>query len=240
MLQLAENNLVGSIPEEIGGLTALRSLDISGNHLKGSFPNSVSELTQLENLNVFGNHLSGRLPDPLIHRSLSGSLWIIAETSLLTDVTEVDFESDPSMLLCGRRRIIIRSDGSVALSTVRCRKATPKDRRTFCEVKQGKVNPGSFAALAWLAEKNGFYALQAEYWRDITEGTFESSRVSRSGKAYEVVNYADGGPFELWVIERAIEGVALSAEWEKTKTQSECSRWKDAKAPKTSQPTMPD
>ena len=230
-IELDENNLVGSMPTNIGQLAHLRWLNISRNQLKGSLPDAVGELTQLEDFMVFGNQLSGGIPDPLIHRWLSGSLWIHAEASLLTDVSEIDFESNPSMLLCGRRRIVLRSDGDVMFSTVRCRNATPNDRRTFCEVKQGHINSGGFATLSWMLTKNGFYSLQAEYSRNISEGTFESTRVSRAGKAYEVVNYADGGPFELWTIERAIEGVALSTEWKKTRTEGKCSRWRDEKAP---------
>jgi hypothetical protein len=40
-----------------------------------------------------------------------------------------------------------------------------------------------------------------------------------------VENYAGGGPFELWVIQTAIEGVASSIEWEKTTTQPGCPKW---------------
>jgi hypothetical protein len=233
-LSLDRNNLIGSIPKDIGEFTNLQWLDVAEDHLNGSIPDVLSQLTKLTDLTVYGNHFSGRLPEPLIHRWLTGSLWIGAEASLLTDVSEVDFESAPSALLCGRQRMILRSDGSVVLFTLRCRSATPRDRRTFCEVKQGEVGSGAFATLAWLLERNGFYALRPDYSRNITDSVFDSTRVTRSDKVHEVVDYAGGGPFELWVIERAIEGVALSTLWEKTKVEPSCPRWSDAsKTPTT-------
>jgi hypothetical protein len=231
-LDLLRNNLVGSIPKEIGELSGLQRFNVGMNHLIGPIPDALGQLTKLEQLEIFENHLSGRLPDPLIQRWLQGSLWLFAETPLLTDVSEIDFESDPSALLCGRQRMILRSDNTVVIFTLRCRSATPRDRRTFCEVKHGEI--GGFAMLAALLERNGFYALRPEYSRNITDSVFDSTRVTRNGKAYEVVDYAGGGPFELWVIERTIQGVALSALWEKTNSEPKCPRWRDAnKTPST-------
>ena len=163
------------------------------------------------------------LPEPFIHRWLSGDLWISAEESLFTDVSEIDFESDPSALLCGRQRLILRSDGSAISYEKRCRNATPEDRTTFCEVKEGLA--AGFAKLVWLAESNGFFSLRANYARNITDAGFESTRITKQGKLYEVVDYAGAGPFNLWVIQSAIEGVGASADWEKTTTQPECPRW---------------
>lgn len=233
-IDLGRNNLVGSIPKEIGELTNLQWLEVAEDHLSGAIPGALGQLTKLTDLSVYGNHFSGRLPDPLLQRWLTGSLWISAEASLLTDVSEVDFESAPSALLCGRQRMILRSDGSVVLFILRCRSATPRDRRTFCEVKQGEIGWGAFATLAWLLERNGFYALRPDYSRNITDSVFDSTRVTRNDNVHEVVDYAGGGPFELWVIERAIEGVALSTLWENTKVEPKCPRWGDAsKTPST-------
>ena len=71
-------------------------------------------------------------------------------------------------------------------------------------------------------EKNGFYNLKAEYSRNITGSVFETIRVTRNGKRHEVGDYAGGGPFELWVIQIAIEGIASQADWEKTTTLPVC------------------
>jgi len=93
---------------------------------------------------------------------------------------------------------------------------------TFCEVKQGGIQPDTFAHLARLLDKNGFYSLQSHYTRDITDSVFETTRVTKDGKRYEVEDYAGAGPFELWTIETAIQGVSSGIEWEKITTQPTC------------------
>lgn len=79
--------------------------------------------------------------------------------------------------------------------------------------------------LATLVEKNGFFELQPEYSRNITHQVFQDTRVRRKGEVKEVSNYAGAGPFELWQIEVAIEGVAASIDWEKTYETGECPKW---------------
>jgi Leucine Rich Repeat (LRR) protein len=224
-LDLYENNLVGSIPGSIGRLRSLQSLDLGGNHLTGAIPDTLGRLRDLEGLTLFGNHLSGTLPDPLIQRWLAGPLDISAEASLLSDVSEIDFEARSSSVLCASHRVILRSNETAISYTERCRAATPGDRTTFCEVKNGRVGAAEFARLGWLIKKNGFFGLKPEYYRNTTDAGFENTRVTENGKPYAVSDYADGGPFELWVIENAIEGVAANAEWENTSTQRECPRW---------------
>lgn len=46
--ELYMNNLVGSIPEELGGLKSLVSLDLYHNNLTGSIPASLSKLSNLK------------------------------------------------------------------------------------------------------------------------------------------------------------------------------------------------
>jgi len=219
-LNLRENNLVGAIPEEIGQLRRLDLLNLEKNHLSGAIPNSLGQLRELKRLTLYENHLSGILPGPLIQRWLAGRLDISAETSLLTDVSEIDFESRASALLCSMNRIILRPNGGIVAYNERCRNATPRDRITFCEVKVGRV--GEFGMLAWLIEKSGFFDLNPRYDGNMTDATFEDMRVTKGGKLYAVSEYAGAGPFELWTIHRAIEGVAASAHWEKTTTKRKC------------------
>jgi len=188
-------------------------------------------LVHLRTLFLFHNDLSGRLPEPLIRQWLSGSLWVTAEAPLLTDVSEIDYEFAASAILCAQHRVVLRSDTTAMRFTERCRKASPKDRRTFCEVEKGRIWGEEFALLAWTLDKNGYFTLQADYQRNITDSAFVSTRVTRNGKKYEVVEYAGGGPLELWVIHRAIEGVSSSIEWSKTETLPECPRWSKSEVP---------
>jgi len=209
--------------------TTVNELDLSENNLRGLMPEAVGQLTNLKTLYIFGNSISGMLPGSLLKRWRTGELLVSAEPQLLTDVSGIDFGSSASSLLCEQHRVILRSDRSALLFTKRCRNKTPRDRTTFCEVKKGRTFPGEFENLGWLLEKNGFFTLRGDYYRNVTDGLFESTRATRGGKGYEVVDYAGAGRFDLWVIHRAIEGVASSTEWEKPTTQPSCPRWSDSR-----------
>eukprot|EP00253_Pinus_taeda_P010018 PITA_10018 len=59
---LSGRNLRGSVPEDIGHLTALVTVSLDNNHLIGSLPD-FSRLTMLERLHLQNNRLNGSLPD---------------------------------------------------------------------------------------------------------------------------------------------------------------------------------
>uniref|UniRef100_K3YYB0 Leucine-rich repeat-containing N-terminal plant-type domain-containing protein n=1 Tax=Setaria italica TaxID=4555 RepID=K3YYB0_SETIT len=62
MLRVGRNNLTGVIPEEIGQLKALVSLDLRSNKLIGVIPQSICNLSNLEALDLSGKHLTGTIP----------------------------------------------------------------------------------------------------------------------------------------------------------------------------------
>ena len=63
-LELADNNLSGSLPEEIGGLAHLNVLDLSGNNLEGEIPLSVASFEQSANsCRLDNNHTSLCIPN---------------------------------------------------------------------------------------------------------------------------------------------------------------------------------
>ena len=64
-LTLPNNNLTGSIPPEIGMLTALKQLRLEGNLLAGRLPPEIGRLQSLEWLGLYDNSLSGPLPPEL-------------------------------------------------------------------------------------------------------------------------------------------------------------------------------
>jgi len=231
VLDLVDNNLVGTLPPSLAHLTHLDSLSLSLSHLGGLIPEQIGALLNLTGIDLLQNDFSGMLPEPLIQRWLAGKLWISAEPSLLTDISQIDFEAAESALLCSTHRIILRSDGSATLYTERCRNAHPGDRATYCEVMDGHVGGPDFPRLGWLVGKNGFFALRHEYDRSITEGSFLSTRVTRAGRTHEVVDYAGAGSADLWAIEEAIEGIASSADWQKTSQEPKCPRWASDSSP---------
>lgn len=74
-LWLGRRGLTGTIPPEIGRLTALRVLDLTGpflydiyggdNLLTGAIPKELGNLAELEIINMEGNYLSGSIPPEL-------------------------------------------------------------------------------------------------------------------------------------------------------------------------------
>ncbi len=64
-LRITNNSIAGSIPATVGKLTALTSLGLSNNTLTGAIPPEVGNLTQLVVLSLYGNKFTGTLPTEL-------------------------------------------------------------------------------------------------------------------------------------------------------------------------------
>lgn len=64
-IHLSYNNLVGSIPEEIGNLIELYTLDLSGNTLTGEIPSSIGNMHILGYLYLNNNQLTGSIPQEI-------------------------------------------------------------------------------------------------------------------------------------------------------------------------------
>ena len=64
-LNLRENGLLGTIPPEVGNLSALKQLNLQRNELYGPFPLQLLQLGDLEVLNLRSNRLSGPIPAEL-------------------------------------------------------------------------------------------------------------------------------------------------------------------------------
>jgi hypothetical protein len=202
--------------------TVVGSLHLSENNLVGTIPAELGQLKSLEWLSLVGNRLDGTLPDVLIQRWLSGPLYIAAEAHLLTNISQIEYEWIPNSVLCPTLSIILRSDGRAVVYKTVCRDATPEDRVTYCEVKEGKIRWDEFARMSWLIEKAGFFTMEPKYTRNVDHGVFENTRVTRAGKTVEVSNFTDAGPFQLWGIARAIEGVATEMEVQKSSRRATC------------------
>ncbi|MCY4648230.1 MAG: M66 family metalloprotease [Gammaproteobacteria bacterium] len=64
-LSLPGNNLSGTLPPELGGLTHLRWLVLDGNELTGAIPAELGNLPQLRELVLANNKLTGPIPPAL-------------------------------------------------------------------------------------------------------------------------------------------------------------------------------
>jgi len=62
-LTFLNNNLVGTLPDELKDLDALKSLALTGNMLSGPIPAYLGELTGLTFLSLNGNEFDGPIPD---------------------------------------------------------------------------------------------------------------------------------------------------------------------------------
>ena len=64
-IHLSENNLVGTLPVEIGNLDSLEELNLSKNAITDTLPHSIGNLSKLYRLDLSWNEISGGLPASL-------------------------------------------------------------------------------------------------------------------------------------------------------------------------------
>ena len=64
-IRLWGNNLIGSIPADLGNLTSLQRLGLWSNDLSGEIPSELGNLSSLERMSLDDNQLSGGIPSEL-------------------------------------------------------------------------------------------------------------------------------------------------------------------------------
>ncbi|KAF8666389.1 hypothetical protein HU200_053495 [Digitaria exilis] len=65
LLDLSNNKLTQSIPDDVGSLINLQSFNISNNNISGKIPSTFGSCVLLESLRLEGNRLEGRIPSSL-------------------------------------------------------------------------------------------------------------------------------------------------------------------------------
>lgn len=73
-INLEDNNLIGTIPPDLGNLSGLTQLNLSENRLAGPIPVELGNLPNLSGLNLSDNELNGPIPPQL--GSLSNLVWL--------------------------------------------------------------------------------------------------------------------------------------------------------------------
>ena len=117
-LNLRENNLVGTIPPELGGLDELFILSLSSNRLSGPIPPELSKFTELRDLILYGNpEISGRLPSELGH--IGGLKYLsISDTGLTGPVPLTFANLELTNFYFDRDGVCIPADLEAWLKTV--------------------------------------------------------------------------------------------------------------------------
>ncbi len=75
-LDLSSHQISGTIPTQLGSLTALTALDLSGNQLTGAIPSQIGSLAGLTFLDLSGNQLSGAIPSQIGSLTALTSLYL--------------------------------------------------------------------------------------------------------------------------------------------------------------------
>ena len=76
LLQITGNEITGSLPPDLGGLSRLQLLVLADNELNGEIPPELDGLSSLSHLNLSNNELTGVLPRELTSLTNLTSLYI--------------------------------------------------------------------------------------------------------------------------------------------------------------------
>jgi len=88
---LPENNLVGTIPSQLGNLNGLWFLRLDANQLSGPIPATIGNLGRLQTLQLDSNKLTGQIPAAL--GNLSELQWLRLHSNHLSGAIPVTLAS---------------------------------------------------------------------------------------------------------------------------------------------------
>ncbi len=119
--------------------------------------------------------------------------------------TEITLERHPCFGFCPVDTVTLRADGSAVYEG---KQHVPRIGRY-----PGSVSPRDFNRLSRFLQDQGFFQLKPRYAVPATDLPTIVTVVTRNGRQVRVENYGDAGPESLWLIERAILGVASTVAW---------------------------
>ena len=98
-IDIQNNQLVGSIPKEIGNLTNLNELWLDFNQLSGTLPTEIGNLTKLERLALYNNKISGKIPTEL--GNLTNLKHLILNDNVLVGNIPTELRNLTTLTECG-------------------------------------------------------------------------------------------------------------------------------------------
>jgi hypothetical protein len=218
----------GFAQDDKGERQSVWELDLADNNLVGTLPPELDRLEHLEYLRLYENQLTGSAPPGILERWERGTLQFQGFAEL-EGVWEIRLQY-LTVVYCMDYEAILRSDGTASLTSERCN-GRPRMRwqgqgglRVSCETQTGWTDRfgDAFGRLARLLDTQSFYELGRDYDRSITHGADMIISVVRNGDRKTVRDYAEAGPMNLWLIETAIQGVIREASWEQSARSRAC------------------
>ena len=124
-LELQSNGIAGSIPTSVGRAVSLTYLNIAGNSLVGAVPDAFGALSSLQYLNLGSNSLSGLLPSSLCGLAALSFLNVASNQlacywSCLSSVASRNFGSGALPCSAGKNVYLVCLVGSKYTFTVKC------------------------------------------------------------------------------------------------------------------------
>ena len=102
---LWNNQLIGEIPVELGGLAKLERLSLGGNMLTGEIPVELDGLTDLRVLSLVHNQLTGEIPEELGYLIYLKELRLEGDRLPTPSVTRREIQRPPPPCSAVLRRI---------------------------------------------------------------------------------------------------------------------------------------
>lgn len=121
-------------------------------------------------------------------------------------ISEIGLERTRCLTSCPAYTLIIREDGSFRYTG---EYAVDKMGDHTGKVSQGLLNQ----LLAFIAETN-YFELEDTYSSAFLDSATSYTMVTQRGNTKVIENYANSGPATLWAIERLIDDLLASADWD--------------------------
>jgi len=151
----------GVVCGRIHGRTHVVRVELAHNNLRGTIPASLARLMRLAALWLSGNALSGPLPTVLLARLDRAALQVGGYAEQLSSVRELSVRHRHTEFVCNEREYRVRADAATGRSRERCNTENPIGP-TWWQYRSSYTG-GNVDRLFRLVETGGFDRLFPEY-----------------------------------------------------------------------------